>query len=243
MLRKILNILHMRRQGLRSLALKERMYPVAVAGGTVQVQHSKFNLAWPGELGITPEVIVELGSFDGGDAWRFHQHFAPARIVTVEADPDRIDTVRHTLSEVDVEVHNFAACDEDGPIDWFAAEIGGETNAQGSIFRHTEAYQERFPFVNQAEMPIQVPGKRFDTFCAEAGIDKIDLLHMDIEGAEIMVLRTLGDVRPRLIYLEWREGSFVGHEGGDSAAELLAGMGYHLVADLGDDRLYMRGSS
>lgn len=237
MLQKLLNYLHMRRQGLRSLPLKERMYPVEAGGQTHQVQHSKFNLNWPGELGVIPTVIVELGAFDGGDAWRFHQHFPKARMVTVEADPVRIDIVRTTLADTPVEVHNFAACDNNGPIDWFAAEIEGATNAQGSIFRHTDAYQERFPFVKQ-QQAVQVDGKRFDTFCAEVGLTSIDLLHMDIEGAEIMVLRTLGDVRPTLIYLEWREGSFVGHEGGDSAAQILEKMGYDLVADLGDDRLY-----
>lgn len=237
MLSKLLNYLHMRRQGLRSWPLKERMYPVEAGGRTHQVQHSKFNLNWPGELGVDPAVIVELGAFDGGDAWRFHRKFPKARMVTVEADPVRIGIVRDTLADTDVEVFNFAACDNDGPIDWYAAEIEGATNAQGSIFQHTEAYRERFPFVQQQDA-IQVPGKRFDTFCAEAGIDRIDLLHMDIEGAEIMVLRTLGAVRPKLIYLEWREGSFVGHEGGDSTAQLLEKMGYDLVADLGDDRLY-----
>lgn len=238
MVRKLLNYAKMRRAGLRSLPLRERMYPVTVGGETLSVQHSKFNLDWLEQLGVDPAVIVELGAFDGGDAHRFKARFPQARVVTVEADPDRIRAVRRTLADSDVEVFNFAACDRDGPIDWFAAEVDGAPNAQGSVFRHTQAYRERFPFVSQAEAPVQVEGRRFDSFCREAGIAAIDLLHMDIEGAEIMVLRSLGDVRPGLIYMEWREGFFEGHEDSASAGALLAGAGYELLADLGEDRLY-----
>jgi len=238
MLNKITARLTMWRNGMRSAPLRERMYPISANGQDMQVQHSKFNLNWIGELGISPQTIVELGAFDGGDAYRFKKQFPNTRVVTVEADPDRIDTVQRSLDGSGVEIFNFAACDQDGPVDWFAAEINGTTNAQGSMFRHTEAYQKRFPFVEQADKPMQVDGKRFDSFCKDANITAIDLLHMDIEGAELSVLQSMGDVRPGLIYLEWREGSFVGHEGGDSAATLLTNMGYTMIGDLGDDRLY-----
>ena len=238
MLSKIIARLNMWRSGMRSAPLRERMYPIRVNGEELSVQHSKFNLNWIEELGIVPEVIVELGAFDGGDAYRFKKRFPNARMITVEADPDRIETVKRALDGSGVEIHNFAACDQDGPVDWFAAQVDGNTNAQGSMYRHTQAYQERFPFVSQADKPIQVDGKRFESFCRDAMVDQIDLLHMDIEGAELAVLRSLGDVRPKLIYLEWRENSFVGHEGGESAAALLDRQGYRMVGDLGDDRLY-----
>ena len=239
MISKILARLAMWRNGLRSAPLRERLYPVKTADGrTLELQHSRFNLDWPAQLGINPRLIVELGAYDGGDAWRFRHRYPQARVVTVEADPDRIVAVRSALEGTGAEVHNFAACDTDGPVEWYPAAIDGTPQAQGSIFRHTEAYRRRFPFVDQAEDPVTVEGRRFDSFCAAAGLGAIDLLHMDIEGAEVSVLRSMGDLRPRLIYLEWREGSFVGHQEAAEAAALLGRMGYHLVADLGDDRLY-----
>jgi len=238
MLNRLISRLKMRLNGLKSPALRERMYRIDVNGTPHEVQHSRFNLNWLPEAGIDPKVIVDLGSFDGGDAWRTKQTFPNARVITVEADPDRINIVRAALAASDVEIYNFAACDQDGPVEWYTATVNGETNAQGSLYQHSDAYQKRFTFVKQAEDPIEVDGKRFDTFCAEAGIDGIDLLHMDIEGAELSVLRSIGKVRPKLIYLEWREDAFRGHEGTASAETLLHDLGYSLLGNLGDDRLY-----
>ncbi len=235
--------LKMRLNGLKSPALHERMYRIDVNGTPCDVQHSRFNLNWLPEAGIDPTVIVDLGSFDGGDAWRMKQTFPDARVITVEADPDRIEIVRAALAASDVEIYNFAACDLDGPVEWYTATINGETNAQGSLYQHSDAYQKRFTFVQQAKDPIRVEGKRFDTFCAEAGINAIDLLHMDIEGAELSVLRSIGVVRPKLIYLEWREGAFRGHEGTTSAETLLRDLGYNLLGNLSNDRLYQHSAA
>ena len=238
MLAKIAARLAMKRAGLRSPPLRERMYDAKAGDRLMSLQHSRFNSNWLPELGIDPTVIVELGSYDGGDALRFKQSFPEVRMVTVEADPVRIDLVRNHLKDTGVEVHNFAACDVDGPVDWFTAEINGHVEAQGSMYRHSDAYRERFPFVEQTDTPDQVMGRRFDGFCKEAELHHIDLLHMDIEGAELAVLRSMGDVRPTLIYLEWRENSFENHDGTDSAESLLKEMGYKLLGDLGEDRLY-----
>lgn len=238
MLRFLPARLQLRLHGLASAPLRERPYVVEVGGQSREVIHSRFNPAWLREAGIDPQVIVELGAFDGGDAHRFKRAYPDARVVTVEADPDRIDVVRETLAGTGVEVHNFAACDTDGPVQWYVSKINGATHGQGSMYQHSEEYRRKFPHVKQADAPIEVPGKRFETFCAEAGIEAIDLLHMDIEGAELSVLRSMGAVRPRLIYLEWRPEPFRGHDGTGSASDLLDRLEYRLVGDLGSDRLY-----
>lgn len=229
-----------RRYGLRSRPLREAPFEIELGGGeTARLVHSAFNPDWLGELGIVPEVIVDLGSFDGGDAARFKRAFPQARIITVEADPDRFAGMRARLAGQDIEPLNFAACASDEEIDWFAATIAGETHAQGSIYRHTDAYKKKFPFVEQAA-PVKVPGRRFDSFAREAGLTRIDLLHMDIEGAEHTVLETLGDLRPRLIYMEWREGFFQGRAAGRQTEALLASTGYRLILQQKADRLYFR---
>lgn len=239
MFKTIWNRLQMRKSGLKSSPLRERLYDVQAGGQTRAVVHSRFNLSWLADLGIAPKVIVELGSFDGGDSHRFKIHFPQARVISVEADPDRISEVRATLADIDVEIQQFAACDTNAPVDWFSSQVGGETHAQGSMYRHTDEYKTRFPQVSQAADPIQVDGKRFDTFCSDSDLTEIDFLHMDIEGAEISVLRSLGDIRPRLIYMEWREQGFIGNETPAQAAQLMTDLGYVLMADLGEDRLYL----
>jgi len=86
----------------------------------------------------------------------------------------------------------------------------------------------------------QVEGRRFDTLCAQLGITAIDLLHMDIEGAEAAVLSSLGSVRPTLIYMEFSKGYFAGAPDGRETHRRLTELGYRMVLDLSSDRLYLR---
>ncbi|WP_157932990.1 FkbM family methyltransferase [Roseovarius salinarum] len=238
MFKRLATYLRGRRRGLRSPPGREALYPITVGGTEREVLHSRFNTAWPGELGIDPGVIVDLGAYDGGDAYRFAKAFPNARVISAEADPERHEIVRKTLSETRVELFNVAVCDRDGPVEWYPATVEGERHAQGSIYRHSAAYKERFPNVEQTETPTTVAGMRFSTLCERAGIDAIDLLHMDIEGAEYTVLDTLDGRRPKLIYLECRDSFFVGNRGGRAIETLLDELGYDAILQLSADRLY-----
>jgi FkbM family methyltransferase len=238
MIKRALAHMRGRTYGLKSKDIRERPYEIIVNGQAKTLFHSAFNTDWLPELGITPDTIVDLGSFDGGDAYRFKATFPDARVITVEADPTRHAIVSENLSGQEIEIANHAACGTDGDIDWYPAAIDGQADAQGSIFKHTEAYQKKFSQVEQAKTPDKVAGKRFDTFAKEANIETVSLLHMDIEGAEHSVLQTLGPVRPRLIYLEWREGFFQGKACGPETEAMLADMGYKLILQKTADRLY-----
>lgn len=234
----LIAMLRGRRYGLRSSASRERPFEASVNGKTVNFVHSSFNTNWLTELGITPKTIVDLGSFDGGDAYRFKQTFPDARVITVEADPDRFAKVQDSLQGQDIETLNFAACETDQHIPWYSATIQGEVHAQGSIYQHTDAYKSQFPFVEQTQAPLTIEGKRFDSFCRDNNVADIGLLHMDIEGAEHTVLESLGAARPRLIFLEWREGFFQGKSCGPETEKLLDSLGYKLVLRKRADRLY-----
>lgn len=227
-----------RRYGLRSKDIKERPYHITVDGNRKELFHSAFNINWFPELKITPHTIIDLGSFDGGDAYRFKDAFPDARVITVEADPTRHAITQDNLSGQDIEIANYAACDTDGDIDWYVSTIDGEPNAQGSIYKHTDAYREKFTSVAQAKTASTVRGRRFDTLAEELSVTQIDLLHMDIEGAEHTVLQSMGKLRPRLIYLEWREGFFHGKACGPDTEALLASMNYKLILKKTADRLY-----
>jgi Methyltransferase FkbM domain len=47
--------------------------------------------------------------------------------------------------------------------------------------------------------PITIDVMRFDTYCAKFGINKIDLIKMDVKGAELKVLKGMGH-----LLLNWR---------------------------------------
>lgn len=238
MLQRIAAMIRGRRFGLRSKPLKEGSYTLEVGGQSVELYHSAFNVDWPTELGLDVRTVVELGSYDGGDAYRFRKAFPSARVISVEADPTRFEIVSRNLEGQNIEVVNYAACATDGDVDWFVSTIDGAPQAQGSMFRHSDMYQKKFPNVQQAQEPLKVRGRRFDTLARELSVNEVDVLYMDIEGAEHTVLQSLGDIRPRLIYLEWRSDYFKDARSSRDTEELLARYGYRLVLLKKSDRMY-----
>jgi hypothetical protein len=76
--------------------------------------------------------------------------------------------------------------------------------------------------VIRADRSVRVPTTTFDAFAARAGLGRVDLLKIDVEGAEALVLRgmerTLAERPPRLVVCETTPG--------DEAARILAARGY-----------------
>jgi FkbM family methyltransferase len=239
----IMNYLRARRWGLTSKPLKEGVFTVEIDGKPVNLAHSTFNTDWMAQLSIETKTILELGSFDGGDGLRFTKAFPKARIISVEADPDRFKIVKKTLENSHAEVVQSAICAENGPIDWFTGSIDGASHAQGSVFKQSDKYKKKFPFVKQAEKPRQIDGIRLDSLCKKMGVSEIDLLHMDIEGAENLALQGLGVMRPKAVFLEMRDKLFVNSPSSNVTDKLLRDMGYDLVMHLGIDRFYVFGKT
>ena len=179
------------------------------------------------QLNIEPKVVVELGSFDGGDALRFARAFPNARIVAVEADPVRVKVVKKNLAHTLVEVVNNAVCYKDGPIDWYTSKIDGNVDAQGSLYQHSKEYKEKFPHIVQNDECVTVDGMRFENLCEANSINNIDFMHMDIEGAEYDTLLSMGSHRPKLIFMEMLPNYFEKVEGGESIEKLLKSLDYH----------------
>lgn len=239
MFAKLLTRLRLLRHGLYSAPLKEKEYDTKIADRPIRLFHSRFNPNWLTQLGISPKTILDLGSYDGGDAFRFTEAFPSCRVITLEADPMRISLVRENLEGSPVEIKQYAACDQDGPVEWYSAEANGKVDGQGSMFAHTDHYRKTFDFVKQTDKPASVDGIRVDSLCEQLGISEIDFLHMDIEGAENVALRSLGKMRPKAIFLETVDDRFVGGPSVTNTHRLLEEMGYRCVVDLDSDRLYV----
>lgn len=222
-------------------ALEETLLQQEIDGVTRQLACSRFNIAWLAEFGIRPSLIIDAGSYDGGDALRFAKAFPQSRVIAIEADPGRFAIVRSTLRATGIEVHNVAVNDRDGPVDWYPTQIDGQPSAQGSIYRQSDALDQAFPFVRQSRLPTNVSGRRLDTLCRELAIEHVDLLHMDIQGAEHVALTGLGTMRPKMIFLETQNDrkAWIGSASSVATHTLLKQLGYRLAADLGSDKLYV----
>jgi FkbM family methyltransferase len=207
--------------------------------GHARLYASQFNPAWIRELNIEPLVLFDVGAFDAGVSGLLRRSFPHAAIFTFEADPSLFATVEKNAELFNAVPVNLAICDRDGLIEWNVANGGG----QGSIFPHTNNYKRRFAHVAQV-FKTSVACGRLDTFCDEKAIEKIDFMHIDVEGAEHEVITSLGDLRPRLIFLETiSRDLWIGAKSSAQVHRLLSQMGYCVAGDFRSDRLYIHYSA
>ena len=121
-----------------------------------------------------PSVIVDLGANIGVSVLWFAIAHPRARIFAVEPDPRAYSLLRSNVAQFDrVTIRHAAVAGRDGEITLFT---GAETWT--SSVMETEAGME----------PTPVPARALDGLLAEWGLDHVDLLKIDIEGAEHDVL-------------------------------------------------------
>lgn len=210
-----------------------------------RLYQSRFNVAWLDELRISPNVIFDIGAYDGGDSIRFKYRFPDARVVAFEADPERCAVISTNVAPFGISSVNAAVCDRDTPVPWYRSHDArfddSKTGSQGSMYRHSPEFQRRHDFVKQSAAPITVDGLRIDSFCARSGIGEIDVAHIDVEGAEHEVVDGFGRIRPKLVYAEVAPlEPWIGARQPRELHRKLSAAGYVLAAELINDRFYVR---
>jgi FkbM family methyltransferase len=151
-----------------------------------------------------PEVVVDLGAHVGASVLFFAMRFPKARIVAVEPDPVNFAKLRHNVGSMrQVTLVNAAVSERSGTITLYSA--GRLDGWKSSSTRPATRWQA----------PIDVPSMRLDDLLAGAGITDVDLLKIDIEGAEYDVLKSfaglasvrtiVGEVHPDLMNGSARE--------------------------------------
>jgi FkbM family methyltransferase len=142
-------------------------------------------------LPAEPATILDLGSHAGTSLLFWRERFPQARIVGVEPDPVTFQRLRRNVDELGVELRHVALAERDGPVDFFPARQGWVSGLWGT------------------GEPVRAQGRTLGSLIAEIG--PVDLLKVDIEGAERFLL---GDPALREV------GAIVGeyHDSGDAGA-------------------------
>jgi 2-O-methyltransferase len=189
---------------------------VRVLKGEPPVTAGEFDLnGLPRLLGRDDPVILDVGCNDGSHTLEFLRLFGNARVYAFEPDPRALASFRGRVKDARAKLFDLAISDEDGvaefhvsdgvpPAEWKDLRPTG-WDLSGSIKRPKEHLAEN-PWCEFKET-ISVKTKRLDTWCSEEGIDSIDFVWADVQGAEENLIRggTEALRRTRYFYTEYSD--------------------------------------
>jgi FkbM family methyltransferase len=126
-----------------------------------------------------PDAIVDLGSHIGASLIAFHARWPRAKLLGAEPDPAVFARLRENVRALgDVIVRNVAVAGQDGTVAFYVWR-----DAWGSSMFPSERASER----------IDVPAVTLRELLRDAGVAHVGLLKLNIEGAELGVIRSFED--------------------------------------------------
>jgi FkbM family methyltransferase len=130
---------------------------------------------YPDDLAIPePEVVVDLGANIGLSLLDFRLRYPHARLIGVEPDPIAFNTLRlNTSGDPNIQILPVAAAAQDGMRQFFSSTM----SVVSGFSRHT-------PF----QRPVSVFARSLDSLMDDLDLQGIDLLKIDVEGAEEEIL-------------------------------------------------------
>lgn len=156
-------------------------------------------------------TIFELGSRDGQDAILLRNYFN-AQVTTFECNPNAIQTCRKNLNgQKHITLVETAAWDRNTEISFYPVfdstwydgtpilDASGNNHVNvgaSSCFRARPDYVQRY-----IQSETTVPAIRLDHYCQDNGIDTVDLLCIDVQGAALQALVGLGNYIDRVRYI------------------------------------------
>lgn len=210
-----------------------------------------FRTEWLTAAVVNPKVIFDVGCYDCGDSIRFKTEFKDSQVYAFEASPERYQLTKENATRYGVNIYQKAVCEQTGTRLFYNSLVdGNRVDAQGSFFKHSEYYKNRNPRIKQNSDGVSVETININDFCNENNIKEIDLLHVDVEGAEFEVIKGLKEYRPKVIFVETLDiidnvenKSWV--DGGADSLEMeryLFSIGYVIGKIMSADRLYYHSS-
>ncbi len=151
----------------------------------------EYEVALPAE----PRFILDLGSNVGASIAFFRARYPAARIVGVEPDPRAFTRLRANVAQMtDVTVLNVAAAGVDARRSFYAAPESWLSSFRGQALAGGDE--------------IEVETRTLESLLADLRVDRVDLLKIDVEGAEEEILPTfdldrvgaiVGEIHPDIV--------------------------------------------
>ena len=189
-------------------------------------------------------TIVEVGSHYGEDTLRFLEVFWGASVFCFEADPRNVSILEKYVMDDHIEIISLAVSNIDNKIvDFYQSYIptiddkvpkkyawienedyfGLKLNSSGA-----SSLKKGYPGSSSI---IKVKTIRLDTWVKERDIDSIDLLWIDVQGAEKEVLEGMRSIANRVkhTWIEYGESQYEGYLDRESTIKSCRELGFSLV--------------
>ncbi|MBI5646227.1 MAG: FkbM family methyltransferase [Ignavibacteriae bacterium] len=146
----------------------------------------------------TVSIAVDLGSRDGCAALALARLFPNARVFAFECNPAAIPICRAAVEGNErVSLVECAVSDRDGDVDFYAIDpvatrtphADGNIGASSLFLANPEYPNERY-----VQRRITVPAVTLRSWAARENLSRVDVLWMDLQGAELLALHGLGDM-------------------------------------------------
>ena len=169
----------------------------------------------PSLLGKNDPVILEIGCNDGGHTRDFLKLFPEATIFAFEPDPRARARFAAAGQDSRIRLFDAAISDTDGEVDFHmsngapsaevAAQLPEGWDLSGSIRKPT-GHLDALPWCT-FDQQIKVKTLTLDSWCRNEGVDGIDFIWADVQGAEGDMIRggtkALGNTR--FLYTEYSD--------------------------------------
>jgi FkbM family methyltransferase len=150
-----------------------------------------------------PSVIFDIGACEGEDSIRYSILFKNSVIYSFEPLPDNFNKCLINFSKIDnrnIKVFQLALSNSNGVAKFHISSGNPEGmkssdwnygNKSSSLYPPDPTYT-KFGWL-KFDQTIDIPTKTIESFCMEQSIPQIDFIHMDVQGAELDVLKGAGN--------------------------------------------------
>jgi len=145
-------------------------------------------------IGKNNPIIFDIGAHEGQSILFFSKLFPDAFIYSFEPDPDTFKILSNITSE-NLKLENIALSDKTGETSFYKNSISHTNslfkvnhNSKDSISISNAKSENNETFFNGLNQEIKVKTSTLDFYISSNNIKTIDLLKIDVQGAEVNVL-------------------------------------------------------
>jgi FkbM family methyltransferase len=130
-----------------------------------------------------PITLIDVGAHNGAFASAIHKYCGLKQGLLIEPLPHKLEGLKQLFPPSQVQVFNYALSSRSGVIDF----IVNEADYTSSLLKIKRELPELSNVNIGKSQALSVQTRRLDQIIDQAGLEKIDLLKVDVQGAEHLV--------------------------------------------------------